>query len=115
MYCGLGCSQRANAEKGKGVKGKRGRHRFKTGTVPNKDGYLRVLVGDHPFKRKYHYMFEHVRVMEKAINRRLDAQECVHHRNGNITDNRLENLRLMTKSDHSKLHRAQEALRRART
>ena len=109
IYCSRRCSQPANARKGAGVKGKRGRHLLKTGRCLNKDGYVRVLVGDHPFKRRYHYMFEHVRVIEAAIGRRITPTECIHHVNGDITDNRVQNLRLMSKSEHAKLHRRQGA------
>ncbi len=44
------------------------------------------------------------KIIEKRIGRRLGRYEVVHHKNGNIDDNRLSNLSLMSLSDHSSLH-----------
>ena len=44
-------------------------------------------------------------IMEEHIGRKLSRYEVVHHINGNIHDNRLENLRMMSLSEHSKMHR----------
>ncbi|MCX6222455.1 MAG: HNH endonuclease [Bacteroidia bacterium] len=42
--------------------------------------------------------------MENNIGRKLNQNEVVHHKNENRADNRIENLELMTRSEHCKLH-----------
>jgi hypothetical protein len=48
---------------------------------------------------------EHRAIMESIIGRELKKDEVVHHKNGNIHDNRPENLELMLFSEHSRYHR----------
>ena len=47
----------------------------------------------------------HRYLYEQHLGRKLTRHEVVHHINGDITDNRIENLQLMTLSEHGKLHR----------
>lgn len=51
---------------------------------------------------------EHIKVMEEHIGRKLHYNEIVHHIDGNKLNNKLSNLRLMTRGEHSKLHREME-------
>ena len=48
--------------------------------------------------------FEHAVIMEDLIGRKLNPDEVVHHKNQVRNDNRVENLQLMTRGDHTALH-----------
>ena len=58
--------------------------------------------------------FQHVVIMEEFIGRRLNSDECVHHINQNKKDNRIENLVLMSRSNHVRLHAMENYPRRVR-
>ena len=49
------------------------------------------------------YIREHRHVMQVHLGRTLETYEQVHHINGNGTDNRIENLMVLTNSEHQKL------------
>lgn len=46
---------------------------------------------------------EHRYLMEQHLGRKLDRNEQVHHINGDCLDNRIENLQVLTNSEHQKL------------
>lgn len=76
---------------------KGGRHHHTT-------GYIYAYAPDHPMRTSKGYVMEHRLVMEKHIGRLLTKDEIVHHKNGDRTDNRIENLELTTKKRHFKDH-----------
>lgn len=43
-------------------------------------------------------------LMEAELGRHLTFNEVVHHRNGDPTDDRLENLEVMSRSEHTRMH-----------
>lgn len=69
-----------------------------------KDGYIAIYFPDHPKSNKEGYIMEHDLVMECFIGRWLKDDEVVHHINKKRNDNRIENLKLMSKSEHAKFH-----------
>lgn len=78
------------------------------GFIKTWNGYIKLKKPAHPRADKKGYVYEHHLVMESHIGRYLTKQEIVHHINEVKNDNRIENLQLMTGSDHKKLHSRNE-------
>lgn len=61
------------------------------------NGYMLVRVGvGHPMADVRGYAYEHRMVASRVLGRDLKPDEIVHHRNGVKTDNRPENLEVVT-------------------
>ena len=71
---------------------------WKGGRYIGSGGYVWIWLS--PGKR----IQEHRFIMEKFLGRKLERSEIVHHKNGDRIDNRLENLQLMTKGEHTIHH-----------
>lgn len=69
-------------------------------------GYRYLQKPNHPNCTKKGYVAEHRLVAEEKIGRYLSKNEDVHHINENKLDNRAENLMVLSKSDHMKLHKS---------
>jgi len=111
-----GCSERGKGE---------GNAMWTGGIAAHTDGYIYEYCPEHPLA-KGRYVLQHRLVMERHLREHYPESPClikfgeqlylnpelsVHHDNEDKTDNRVENLRVMTMSDHNKLH---NALRRAK-
>ena len=68
------------------------------------DGYIMVYRPDHPRADKRGEVPKHTLVLEDKIGRFLTSKEVAHHVNHVRDDNRPENLRLMDKSEHERMH-----------
>lgn len=80
-------------------------HRWKAGSQVGSTGHVKVRVGKgHPLADPNGYAYEHLVVWVSAGNPRPAKGEILHHINEDKTDNRLKNLQLMTRSEHSQMH-----------
>ena len=48
--------------------------------------------------------YEHRVLMENHLGRKLKRSEIVHHINGNTTDNAIDNLHIVTRQEHNRIH-----------
>lgn len=72
-------------------------------TITHKQGYIMRWVGDK-------YRMEHILLMEAHIGGPLPEGAIVHHKNGIVSDNRLENLEILSgQSEHMILHHHKRA------
>lgn len=65
----------------------------------SKDGYKRITIRGQKARIR-----EHRAIMKDFLKRKLSKNEHIHHKNGNKLDNRIENLELVTNSEHRKIH-----------
>lgn len=83
-----------------------GNPRWNGGKTLMKDGRTLIYDPDNPNAKAIGglYILEYRLIAERKIGRRLLDNEVVHHINGDATDNREENLEVITQSEHALLH-----------
>lgn len=74
------------------------------GVSEKPNGYIEYTRGEHKGRSV------HVVAMEERIGRRLLPDECVHHIDGNPLNNDSNNLALVTRSGHMRLHRREQRI-----
>lgn len=79
-------------------------HEFGGAEYKTRNGYIQVYCPEHPKAGKSKTRPKHVLVMERHLGRYLEDNEIVHHLNGIRDDNRVENLVVMDRSEHAKMH-----------
>ena len=79
---------------------------WRRGYTINSDGYRHVLLDDD--SREKCYEAEHRLVAAEMLGRPLASSEIVHHINRIKTDNRPENLVVLSREEHAALHAAED-------
>ena len=84
-------------------KGEKGAN-WKGGTRETRKGYKQILAPDHPRADAAGYVMEHILVWEKETGVPVPQNCCIHHLNGDKTDNRISNLCMMQFAAHTVYH-----------
>ena len=64
-----------------------------------------IINGYYHLSNEGNEIAEHRFVMEQHLGRKLESTEIVHHINYDKLDNRIENLQIVSRSEHPKIHK----------
>jgi hypothetical protein len=81
--------------------------RWKGGQSTSSHGYAKIQVGkDHHLADPNGYAYVHQLEAEKTLGRALQKGEIVHHGENGKSDNSPDNLAVVTKAEHNRIHNA---------
>lgn len=78
-------------------------------------GYAMLYIPNHPNANKKGYVRENRFIMTEKIGRYLLPSEDVHHKDRNTLNNDPDNLELLIKAEHNKLHGQEWAMKAWKT
>lgn len=105
-YCSRSCANKASADdlskkrtgKGNPMYGKKPWN-YQGGRKNNIEDYKSIGRTENGGR-----IFEHRKIIEDHIGRKLNKNEVVHHVDGNVENNSIDNLEVMTRAEHTLLH-----------
>ena len=77
---------------------------FKIERIVKKGDYLYAVVKDHPNATANGYVLHHRVVIENHLGRLLTKDEIVHHKDEDKKNNSIDNLEVMDKREHARMH-----------
>lgn len=80
------------------------------GRVVDSYGYVMIKKHNHPYSQSSGYIREHRLVMEVELQRYLTADEIIHHKNRDKSDNRPENLEVVDMAEHRRIHNIEDRI-----
>ena len=80
------------------------------GRVMDSYGYVMIKKHSHPYAQSSGYIREHRLVMEVELQRYLTADEIIHHKNRDKSDNRPENLEVVDMAEHRRIHNIEDRI-----
>ncbi len=106
-FCSMECAVIGKKRRGNRNQWGANNPNWKGGRTSHTKGYSLVR-SNHP-RNHNGYVLEHIVVAERKIGRRLKGDEVVHHKNEIVTDNRKENIEVMSRGEHTRYHNKRRA------
>jgi hypothetical protein len=75
-------------------------------------GYILLKKPNHHRANFFGFVYQHHIVAEKKLRRRLRKEEIVHHIDGDPKNNKPDNLEIMTRAEHARMHAVERAKER---